>query len=1209
MGRIIVRLAQFLFCMVFLIGGFGVRPCHADSTNGLVLYYSFDALNANGTVTDLSGYNNTGIINGHVSYTPSGRVGGAYQFDGGDGFIKIPASPSLNLGNNLTLATWYNASDNRKNQPASFQQNPLLEYSDGTVSGVHLWTNTIGYQWENLGTGANLIDTKGDAFHYVISTNDQPFNEWHHLVVTYDGTNGRASVYIDGQLRNQKNFGTIAPQTSWDLYIGKRPWDLQIFSGLLDELRVYNRVLSSNEINALYNAGNLGHVYQNFEPNNGTPPPPGSPSGAPEYGWGLNGASTELSTTQVHAGVQAWHVHSNNSFGGTTIPAQFQTYHVNFEPDRNDRLTFWIWADPSNAADNEVRVRFFDKNIYRDTGDAFSGFEVFATKKAKFRTWTQITILLTQLPNNFDWTSVDKINFVNEFPGDYYLDDIQIESADRVYQTFEPWTCSTGNPGDCGWAWNGNIDLETTLAHEGVQSWKLQTLDFWGGTGMKSQERRCDSKLACSFQDFWHVDLNPTALNPKPYDRLTFWVYSLAQNGLANNVNVQFFDWDNPKYNVEPFTIWTKRAADYGQWTQLSVPLSALPADLNLDDLNKIQLQVYWPGTYYFDDIRATKGPALVINQANLPTGVVQWNDYAGAAFYTLQESTAGSDGPWTTVYTGHQNFFNYNRLQPASLRVRWETTSSDGHVPYLSDWSDVVLYQPKPALIKYARLQQGVIQLVPIPQTTLYEVQRGDSKNGPWVQIYKGPVKNISALLGKSYRVRGIKTDANQQIIDATNFSPALAYNPNGFIKAVATDLRENQGNGPVIKLRGVNLGNYFLLEPWMLLGSGAPASIPDDWTIRSILSQRFGDVSMQSLITSYQNTYIQEEDLNNLFRMGINFVRLPLYYRNIRDLNAKGSWVPGLYDFSAVDKILDMCADRGMYVLLDLHGAPGSQSTSFHTGRQSAKSPSAGFYHQLFNPANKVYRQRTAELWRAIANHYKKNTVVLGYDLINEPFGAIDPLYYPNISQGYQALWSLYDWLYRTIRLPGSSGGANDTVHLIVMEGIPSNKDWDTLPNPSVFQWTNIMYQFHYYGFKFDQNGQIIGVLNLAEEQKYLIDGQDGVDQWSGKVRYSKQSLYQVPVMVGEFNGFGDKAVWDLMLKTFNDQNWSWSMWSYKMYDYPSEWGMYDHFGDDESIADFQNDSLNDLNRKISKYDTATHHLPNASLLKILKGYIQAP
>jgi aryl-phospho-beta-D-glucosidase BglC (GH1 family) len=682
---------------------------------------------------------------------------------------------------------------------------------------------------------------------------------------------------------------------------------------------------------------------------------------------------------------------------------------------------------------------------------------------------------------------------------------------------------------------------------------------------------------------------------------------------MDNNVNVQFFD--HQDYNANPIHFWTKQTAAEGKWKRITVPFKDVLAEalklninstFNFNDIDKLQFQVFWPGTYLLDDIRASKSPILNIDPVHLSSGIVTWESFVGAAQYTLEESTTGPHGPWQVVYTGPDALFITSRLTPSWLRVRWETEGDNNThlVPYTSDWSDVVYYQPKPTLIKHAYLQQGVVDWAFIPQTNTYEIQEGITKNGPWTTIYQGGY-NINPLLavqGRWYRARGVELNSNQHVVEATDWSPALAFDTTQFIAAAGTVLREANGAGDEIILKGINLGNLLLIEPWMFFGDQHPLKqiFPDDWTIRKLFLER-QDVQPEDLdvlLRTYQNAYLTEDDLNDLLRMGGNFVRLPIHYLNIRETDETGQWAGNGFNFEAIDRIIQMCADRGIGVLLDLHGAPGSQSKEFHTGRASPPTPPVdGFYHQLFNPNDDTYRQRTVELWTEIARRYKDNPVVVGYDILNEPFGVLDPVYYSTNQDGYLALWSLYDRIYDAIRDPS---GAGDTHHLIVMEGIPSARDWESLPNPSSMGWQNVAYEVHYYGFTFDPQGNINGTLDPAGHIAYLND----------KVTYSRQSQYQVPVLIGEFNGFNQRANWNYYCQVIRNQGWSWSMWSNKTHDAPSEWGIYNHSRYDEDLPDFRIDSVADLQRKLSKYATLRYHTANESMREIvMDGFDACP
>ncbi|NTV29584.1 MAG: cellulase family glycosylhydrolase [Candidatus Omnitrophica bacterium] len=1235
-----------------------VLKLYRNNEDALVLYYSFDTAPQNGVVADESGNGNNGQINGGALYQSNGgKWKGAMEFNGTDASIFVPKADSLNVGQELTFAAWYKAADRSQSEPdPSNRQNPILEYysTDLVKSGAHMWTDTTGYQWQGQGTGANLVDVEGQEDGYVINTADQTKDVWHHLVVTYDGKTGVGRVYVDGTLRSERQMGVFTPQTGFDLYLGRNPNSNPFMKGLLDEVRIYRRPLSEQEVRALYDSYTLGKVYQNFENNNGSS----------QYGWAINGATAARSTTH-YSGTYSWKVNFTSGWGGAGIPSQTDTWHFNAQPERHDRLTFWVLAKPGVVnANTSVRVRFFDQSAGLYHTD---GFELTATKKAVYKKWTQLSVLFSQLPGNLDIKNLDKLQFVfvNEAdtdgaPGTYYIDDIQIESQDRQYEDFEPWSCSSTNPGDCGWAWNGSINVVTDQKYSGTQSWKLTGAGIWNGTGLKSQEKRCAYPTeTCPWQDYWSVDLVPGHAVPATADRLTFWVKQLGASGMANNVEVKLFDHGAYGNDTPGAKVWTKKSADYSGWTRLTIPVADLKANfplLNLSDINRVEFSLYWPGEYYFDDVRMAKGQEITIAPDYLSSGVVAWTPVVGAANYTLQESTRGPTGPWTAIYSGPNTVFTQSRLTQSWLRVRWETATDAtlNLVPFYSDWSDTAYYLPRPVLLVNQSLQQyGFLEWSYIPQANSYLIQSGTSKTGPWSTVYQGGYHippSLSATMGKWYRIRGQKVDTTGKVTEFTSWSPALLYNPSNFIRAVGKTLKDRNGVGSVVKLHGFNLGNYLLLEPWMLgmtwtlerqafeeagldydsivpvllaqgyAETGADQRVrvrynvsglsqqfrsqfpdfteeqfkkidtimrPDDWRIRQSLGDR-----AKSVLETFRNAYIQDVDLDNIMNMGANFIRLPLYYRDIRDIDdATGQWVEGSdYDFAALDRLLGLCADRGISVLLDLHGAPGGQSGEFHTGRIG--------YNKLFaqDGLGQQYRQRTRELWQAIARHYRTNTTVMGYDLLNEPVGFQS---YATSPTDYTLLRNLYNDLYHAVRDADKAADAN---HVVVMEGA---WNWDSLPNPSQVAWKNVMYQFHYYCWA-PAEGQtpVMGEQCPAEPaatqiayQKAFIDAH---------LANSLQSAYNVPVLIGEFNGFSQKEVWQYYMQKFNDKGYSWSVWSYKNHDHASSWGVYDHLRYDDILPDFQHDSPADLDRKLNKYDTLRHHVPHGSLLNIIKEYL---
>src|SRR5205814_4576731 len=89
-------------------------------------------------------------------------------------------------------------------------------------------------------------------------------NVFQHVALTFDKASGVARLYRNGVVVAQQTIGSITPQTSYDLYLGRRPAspggpiEVASFAGLLDEAAIYNRTLTTNEIQAIYNAGTAG---------------------------------------------------------------------------------------------------------------------------------------------------------------------------------------------------------------------------------------------------------------------------------------------------------------------------------------------------------------------------------------------------------------------------------------------------------------------------------------------------------------------------------------------------------------------------------------------------------------------------------------------------------------------------------------------------------------------------------------------------------------------------------------------------------------------------------------------------------------------------------------------------------------------------------------------------------------------------------------
>jgi aryl-phospho-beta-D-glucosidase BglC (GH1 family) len=320
---------------------------------------------------------------------------------------------------------------------------------------------------------------------------------------------------------------------------------------------------------------------------------------------------------------------------------------------------------------------------------------------------------------------------------------------------------------------------------------------------------------------------------------------------------------------------------------------------------------------------------------------------------------------------------------------------------------------------------------------------------------------------------------------------------------------------SGMPVQLKGVNLGSLMLMEGWMCpLDSGGL----DNYSVIKTLDSRFGVAAEQNMIHCYQTNWITTTDLQNIKNAGFNCVRVPVWWGDFYTLASYGANSGWRSDaFTELDWVVNNCAKYGLYVIIDMHGVVGGQSTSITCGQQNQNT----YWY------NANYQGDTAWMWWQIANHYKGNATVAGYDLINEPIGA------PSAS----AVWYQYNSLYGSIR-------SADPGHMIIMEGAFGNWNWSMLPNPAVYGWSNVAYEMHEYQYN----------APLAQVEQ---GSQDQVGD------FNAHKSWNVPGYVGEFNDMlNSPSCWDYSINLYNSAGMSWTMWAYKAAQglLPDNWGWYD-------------------------------------------------
>jgi hypothetical protein len=289
----------------------------------------------------------------------------------------------------------------------------------------------------------------------------------------------------------------------------------------------------------------------------------------------------------------------------------------------------------------------------------------------------------------------------------------------------------------------------------------------------------------------------------------------------------------------------------------------------------------------------------------------------------------------------------------------------------------------------------------------------------------------------------------------------------------------------GKPLLLRATNLGNWLVPEGYMWLLQGGPQS-PGE--IRALVLELLGPEGSDAFWQKYRENYVSREDIALLHRAGFNAIRVPLHYNLFESDDAEG--------FTLLDRLIGWCRAEGLYVILDLHAAPGGQ-----TGANI--DDSAGYPWLYQSPKE---QEHLIAIWRRLATHYRDEPAVIGYDLMNEP---IPP--FPKLAPLNALLEPLYQKLSGEIR-------KIDVHHILFLGGA----QWDG--NFSVFGKPfdgNVAYTFHKYWTAPDES--VI--------RQYL----------------DYRERYDVPIWMGESGENSDEWI-ALFVKTLEKNSIGWAFWPYK-------------------------------------------------------------
>jgi endoglucanase len=275
----------------------------------------------------------------------------------------------------------------------------------------------------------------------------------------------------------------------------------------------------------------------------------------------------------------------------------------------------------------------------------------------------------------------------------------------------------------------------------------------------------------------------------------------------------------------------------------------------------------------------------------------------------------------------------------------------------------------------------------------------------------------------------------------------------------------------GKPLLIRAINLGNWLVPEGYMWLFEGGPQSPAE---IRALVWELLGPEASAGFWQKYRENYVTRKDIAFLHRAGFNALRVPLHYSLFESEDGEG--------FVLLDRLLIWSRAENLYLLLDLHAAPGGQ-----TGTNIDDS---GGYPWLYRSSQE--QEHLLAIWRRLAARYRDEPAVLGYDLLNEPIP-----HFPKLASLNSSLEPLYQKLAAEIRKV-------DVHHILFLGGA----QWDS--NFSVFGKPfdgNAAYTFHKYWTAPDESvlRQYIDFRERSDAPIWMGESGENTDEWIAQFRQS--------------------------------------------------------------------------------------------------------
>lgn len=294
------------------------------------------------------------------------------------------------------------------------------------------------------------------------------------------------------------------------------------------------------------------------------------------------------------------------------------------------------------------------------------------------------------------------------------------------------------------------------------------------------------------------------------------------------------------------------------------------------------------------------------------------------------------------------------------------------------------------------------------------------------------------------------------------------------GFLKSQGQKIVNQKGDN--VYLKGLGLGGWMLQEGYML--KTADFAGPQ-YKIKEKISEVAGEEGKNEFYKAYLKNGVTKKDIDSLAKWGFNSIRLPMHY-DLYTLPIKKEPVKGQNTwleegFVMTDNLLKWCEDNKIYLILDLHAAPGGQGNDENISDNDKSKPSLW--------ENEDNQKKTVALWKKLAERYKDKEWIGGYDLINEPnypFTGKNPNGTDEMSNA--PLWKLQKDITEAIRQV-------DKNHIIIIEG----NGWGNNYNGLIPLWDdNMVLSFH----KYWTNNSTEAIQNILDIRQKL-----NVPVWLGE------------------------------------------------------------------------------------------------------------